>query len=170
MKDHIALGAVSKPHGLGGEVRVHPYNVDSPMWKQLSEVLLAKGENSRLLKVRSSRKAPKHFVVRFEGVDDRDAAEALRGFELWVPRDSLPALQDDEFYFADVEELPVMREGAQVGVVVRVLEYPASMCLEIRSDDGVREVPMRLPWIIRIDLEEQKVEVGPWDDVPIVGS
>lgn len=169
----VPVGVVSKPHGVKGEVRLHPFNADSPLWgkkqkKRLAEAFLAApGEGPRPCVVTSARKGPKYVILTLEGVVGREAADALRGHELHIPREALPPLAEDEFYLLDLEGLALERDGERVGEVARVLEYPASICLEVRFPDGVREIPILEPWVQGIDVEAGVIELGPWDDLPV---
>ena len=127
----VPVGVVSKPHGVKGEVRLHPFNADSPLWgkkqkKRLAEAFLAApGEGPRPCVVTSARKGPKYVILTLEGVVGREAADALRGHELHIPREALPPLAEDEFYLLDLEGLALERDGERVGEVARVLESPS---------------------------------------------
>jgi 16S rRNA processing protein RimM len=97
-------------------------------------------------------------VARFGGVNDRNAAEALRGTALTVPRSALPPLAEGEYYYADLIGLPaVSSDGRALGHCVAVENYGAGDVLEIERADGLRfMVPMR-------------VEAVPeWNDVRLV--
>ena len=93
----------------------------------------------------SLRPTPQGAIARFAEVKDRNAAEALRGTELTVPRDALPLLGDGEYYHADLIGLPVeSAAGGVVGRVVAVDNFGAGDVIEIESPDGRRfMVPMR---------------------------
>lgn len=161
--EHLPIGAVIKPHGLAGEVRVHPFNADSPVWNRLKTVFL-EGE---AVVVKRCKRAAKHFIVRFDGVSNRNDAEALRGREVSILRTELPDLDEDEFYLADLIGLDVRDGETVLGSVEAVFEYPSCVCLKVRSDDGVRELPILEPWFERLDLEVGAIFVGAWDDLPV---
>ena len=77
------------------------------------------------------------LIVAFRGVEDRPAAEALRGAVLEVPGVVLPSLPDDEFYLFELKGLEVRVEGGRAaGVVSRVLEYPSQEVLEVETPEG----------------------------------
>lgn len=161
----MPIGAVIKPHGLAGEVRVHPFNADSPIWAALKSVYLD-GES---IDVQRCTRAAKHFIVRFAGVANRNDAEALRGRELSIARGELPELDDDEFYLTDLIGLQVRDGDTVLGEVEEVYEYPSCVCLKVRCEDGVRELPILEPWFERLDLDEGAIFVGAWDDLPVMG-
>src|SRR6516225_4238801 len=99
MSSDILLAAVIAPYGLKGEVR-------AKLFTSTAERLGAYGalhtRDRRVLNVASARAVKRgEAIVSFKGIADRDAAEALKGAELLISRDALPALDDSEFYHAD---------------------------------------------------------------------
>lgn len=169
--DLVAIGAVIKPHGLKGEVRVHPFNEASKIWSRLEEVVLVGpgDEAPRRVRVLRGRRAVKHAILSLEGVEGRLAAEELRGLEVRVPRSILPPVADDEFYFVDlIGAAAVDADGAKVGEVEDVLEYPSVVCLAIRFEDGRREVPLLPRWIPSLDVDAGEVRVEAIDELPLV--
>ncbi|MAQ13287.1 MAG: 16S rRNA processing protein RimM [Sandaracinus sp.] len=170
MSERVAIAAITRPHGVRGEVRVHPFNPDSDLLGRLKAVWAAdEAGQVRELRIKRARRAPKHWIVVFEGVEGFDAAEALRGLELRVERDVLPALDEDEVYLADLEGLEVHYEDQVVGTVERVLTYPSVVCLEVVGPSGKKELPLVPPWVAELDIEEGWIRCESWDDVPEVG-
>jgi len=165
---------VTGVHGLRGTLRVKQFNDDSELLLELSEVALrlrSQGDGRGDLQFHTLgevKPTAKGLLVGLEAVRGVEAAEALRGAELCVPRELLPALEDGEYYFVDLEGLPVFtKDGAQVGVVERVQEYPASEVLCVRSDEGMREVPMIDPYLVEVDLDGRRVVVDELDDIEL---
>ena len=85
-------------------------------------------------------------IARFAEVPDRNAAEALRGTALTVPRSALPPLAEGQYYHADLLDLPAVSDaGEPLGTVVAVENFGAGDVLEIERPDGKRfMVPMSL--------------------------
>jgi 16S rRNA processing protein RimM len=80
---------------------------------------------------------PGEAVIAFEDVRDRDAAEALKGTELFVDRAALPGTDDDEFYHADLIGLEVRdSEGRVLGKIIGLHNFGASDVLEFSRPDG----------------------------------
>ncbi|HTU59659.1 MAG TPA: ribosome maturation factor RimM, partial [Polyangiales bacterium] len=118
--------------------------------------------------VASVREANKGLLLDLEAVRSVEAAEALRGAELCVPRELLPELPEGEFYFVDLEGLSVFTEdGTSVGVVERVQEYPASEVLRVQTDEGVYEIPMREPYLVEVDVAARRVVVAELADLEL---
>ncbi len=167
----VPVGVISRPHGVRGALRVHPYNAESQVFRSPLEALWLRAPDAaeaRRVALVSCRRAAKYAIVELEGVAGREGADALRGHEVSVPRASLPELEEHEYYFADLAGVPVRRGDETVGEVLRVLRYPSVDCLEVRSPDGVREVPVLEPWVER--FTDDAVHVGEWDDLPVRGG
>lgn len=163
----IALGVIARPHGVRGEVRVHPFNPDSELLSRGEEVFVRReAEDPRPVSLVSVRPGPRAWLVRMRGVETREAADALRGAQLCVPRASLPELEEGEYYYADLIGLRAFERGKPIGEVVDVLDYPSVECLKIRSADGFLEVPMLPPWLDRVDLDQREVHLYDLDEIP----
>lgn len=136
----VALAAIAGAHGIKGEVRLKLF-ADSVASFAAHDQLYVGGELRRLTAVRDG-KAP---VARFEGISDRNAAEALRGALIEVDRAALPPLEEGEYYHADLIGLTcVSQDGETIGTVVAVENYGAGDLLEIERVDGARSlIPYR---------------------------
>lgn len=165
----VALGVVVRPHGVRGELRIHRFNPDSDLLLGLDEVVLRRsdGTGARVVTIRSSRPSHEAVLLVLEGVDDRDAAEALRGLELCIPRDQLPPTEEDEYYLVDLLGLGVFDGEKRIGTVDRLFEYPSCDCVRVVGDDGVRELPLLPQYVARVDLEAGRIEVQNVDELPV---
>lgn len=151
----IALAAVAGAQGLKGEVRLKLFSQSVESLSGYKKLFVG-GAELRLLAVRDGKMA----VARFEGVSDRGAAEALRGSLVEVDRDQMPALEEGEYYYADVIGLPAVdREGNDVGSVVAVENFGAGDLLEIETKDGKRSLIPFKPGIA--DLDDGRVLLDP---------
>ena len=130
----VVLAAVAGAHGLKGEVRLKLFTDDLGRYRAVR----VGGRPLTLLTVRDG-------IARFAEVADRNAAEALRGRELAVPRSALPPLAPGEYYHADLLGLPCRSsEGEALGHVASIDNFGAGDVLEIERPDGRRfMVPMR---------------------------
>jgi 16S rRNA processing protein RimM len=135
--DRLVVGRVGRAHGLRGEVAVR-FSSNRPERAEPGAVLHA---GDRELVVASARPHQGRVLVRFEGVADRSAAEALQGLELTAePLGDDVALADDELWVHEVVGAEVHdRSGATVGRVVAVEANPAHDLLVL---DGGALVPM----------------------------
>ena len=152
----IALAAVAGAHGVKGELRLKLFG-DTVESLSSHEKLYVGGVGRRLLFVRDGGKIA---VARFEGVNDRGAAEALRGSLVEVERDALPALEAGEYYHADLIGLPAQDlAGTAIGTVVAVENYGAGDLLEIELEGGKHSL---IPFREGIaDLENGRIVLDP---------
>lgn len=134
----VTLAVIIGAHGVTGEVRLKLFTEDLSLYPELNA-------GGRALTLKSVRPGPNGTVARFAEVADRNAAEALRGTELTVPRASLPPLGEGEYYHADLIDLPcISTSGEALGKVVLIENFGASDVIEIERPDGRRfMVPMR---------------------------
>ena len=128
----IALAAVAGAHGVKGELRLKLFS-DSAESLSQHEKLFVGGVERRLLSIRDGKTA----VARLEGINDRSAAEALRGSLVEIDRSALPLLAEGEYYHADLVGLQAFdREGKKIGTVTAVENYGAGDLLDIVRDGG----------------------------------
>ena len=132
--DRVLLATIGAAHGVRGEVRVKPFTAD-PLAIGEYKPLLA--EDGRAFEIERLRPAGNVLVVKFRGVDDRTAAEALNGVALHAERAALPPTGEDEFYHADLIGLAAVTEaGDTLGTVAAVLNFGAGDILEIAPARG----------------------------------
>jgi 16S rRNA processing protein RimM len=148
----IALAAVAGAQGVKGEVRLKLF---SEGVESLSRhpALFVDGVEHRLISIRDGGKTA---VARFEGIADRSAAEALRGSLVEVERSALPALEEGEYYHADMIGLDAVdRDERKIGIVTAVENFGAGDLLEIEKGDGKRGLIPFKPGIA--DLEDGRI-------------
>ncbi|MCP8894661.1 ribosome maturation factor RimM [Shinella daejeonensis] len=162
LENPVLLGTIGAAQGLRGEVRVKSYTVD-PTW--LGDYGNLHSADGRVFEVLEIREAKNVVVVRFRGVNDRTAAEALNGLDLFIERDNLPdeELDDDEFYYTDLEGLEVFdAAGRSYGAVSGVFDFGAGDLLELK---GPGRRPVLIPFseaaVLEIDLEAGRLLIDP---------
>ena len=156
----VVMAAVAGAHGVAGEVRLKLFTASADGLKAHRTF----DAGGRTLTLQSLRPGPQGAVARFAEVTDRTAAEALRGTVLTVPRESLPALPEGEYYWHDLIDLPVVDEaGAAVGTVVSVENYGASDVLEIALEGGRRVLLPLVPDAVR-EIGEKLCVSRAWID------
>lgn len=165
-KQHVVLGKLTSAYGTKGWLRVYSYTspmdgiLDYPEW------LLHQGETVGSWKVREGRRQGKGLVACLEGVNHRDQAERLAGAEILLPTEALPALEEGEYYWYQLEGLDVVtRHGVVLGRVDYMLETGANDVLVVKHPDESRE--RLLPFVpddvvVDVDLEGQRMTVD-WD-------
>ena len=133
--DLIQVGRVAGAFGVRGEVRITSFTAD-PM-ALVGYKTLQREDGSPGLTLTSGRDAKGSIVVRAKEVETREQAEALRGLKLYIPRDRLPAPEEDEFYVTDLVGLAVeTADGEALGRVKAVQDFGAGDLLEIAPAEG----------------------------------
>jgi 16S rRNA processing protein RimM len=161
MTVEVVVGVIGRPHGVRGEVAVEP-RTDEPDRRFAPGQQLRSEGSGRIFTVASMRWHSGRLLVGFAGLDDRTAAEAVRGARLVVDVD--PDERPDEpgeYYDRQLVGLSVRTaEGGPVGEVVAVLHLPAQDVLEVRTADGPRLVPFVAELVPEVDLEHQVLTVA----------
>ena len=135
--DSVLLAQIGAAHGIRGEVRIKPFG-DADMLDRYGPLYDAQGRSYEITAMRPQKTV---LVVRFRGIDSREAAETLNGVELFVDRSALPAPEEDEFYLSDLIGLQtVSPEGEMLGKVVEVHDFGAGDILEVRLANGKSEL------------------------------
>lgn len=155
------LGVITGAHGVRGEVKVKTFTADPRALTRYGELSDLSGTRAYKLAMRGEARGL--AIARLEGVDTRDAAEALKGVELWVSRDKLPKPKRGEVYIADLVGLDAVTEaGEPVGRVARVLNYGAGDVLEIeRPAADSLLLPFAAPMVGDIDVAGGRIVVAP---------
>lgn len=161
-KYRICVGAIMGAFGVKGEVRLKSFCADpaaigdySPLWSE-------DGQQSFDVTITGPVKGG--FAARIKNVRYKDQADALRGVRLYVDRDVLPSLPDDEFYHADLIGLDVFDTGGeQLGKVTAVHDHGAGDLLEV-SGRGLKS-PALLPFtkeaVPTVDLQAGRIIADP---------
>ena len=157
----VCLGVISGARGMRGEVRVKSFTEQADNIAAYGRVYDESGGRSWSIEVTGQARG--QVIARLDGVEDRTAAEALRGLRLHVPRAALSELGDDEYYHADLVGLRAELAGGKVlGTVRAVHDFGAGSILEIAAEgeSGVM-VPFTRAAVPEVDMAAGKVVVDP---------
>ena len=135
-KEKILVGKIVAPQGIRGEVRVQTYTQTPTDLKTLKLYSDKLSDNSFHF-VRQLNPQSTVVIAKIDGVNDRNAAELLRGVELFINRSDLPELKDGEYYQADLIGMRVIRGGIELGVVDNIQNYGGGDILELDNGDLV---------------------------------
>ena len=159
----IAVGRIGKPRGVRGETFVEPWTDDPDDRFAVGAVLTTDPVAAGPLTVVSASQASGRLVVRFDGIDDRAAAEALRGVRLVIPAASRPPLGDpDDFYDTDLIGLTARTPGGAVlGDIGDVLHAGGADYLVLARDGHEHLVPFVAAIVPSVDIEGGFVVIDP---------
>lgn len=155
--DVIKLGKITAPQGIKGEVRVLPYTDVPERFMQIDRVLLC-GRERRIEKVRVNGKM---LVVKLEGAEDRNAAEALRNAELFLSRDDMWEQPEGSYFIDELVGMSVLDEdGKLIGKLAKVHSRPAQDLYEIEKPDGGSFLlPAVKEFVLVVDTEKSAMTV-----------
>ncbi|MCP9758122.1 ribosome maturation factor RimM [Aquitalea sp. S1-19] len=159
-EDLVIMGYVSGAFGVRGWVKVHADTeyadslFDYPVW------WLGKNGSFKAYTFEEGAVHPKALAAKLAGVDGRDAAHALRGCEIAVPRAELPETEEGEYYWSDLIGLEVVnQEGVLLGKVKNLLETGANDVLVLADDGKERLLPFVDQVVLNVDLAAGRISV-----------
>jgi len=162
-KDWVCLAVVGAPKGVRGALRLTCYNENPREIAAFNPLHAGPGGREISVRVIETPK-PGQVIVKIDGIEDRDAAAALNGTRLHVPRERMPAPEDDEFYHHDLIGLPVFHvDGRELGRAKAIVDYGAGDVLEVLAPDRRSSflVPFTRENVPGIDLEAGRITVDP---------
>jgi 16S rRNA processing protein RimM len=159
----LRAGRVGRAHGLDGSFYVTGPN---PRLLKLGTSVTVAGRRAEIVRRAGTDRRP---IVRLEGVEDRESADALRGTTLAVDRVEAPALAEGEWWAHELEGCEVVGDGHLIGTVQRMIELPSCEALEVRREaigshppqraGELLVVPMVKDAIRRMAVAERRIEV-----------
>ncbi len=136
INNKILVGKIVAPQGVRGEMRVQTYS-ESPTDFKNFNILSDKFDAGKFHFVRPLNPTSRVIIARIDGIDNRNDVELLRGTELFIERDSLPATKTDEYYQTDLIGFSVVRDGNVIGIVSCFQNFGAGDIIELDNGDMV---------------------------------
>ena len=157
----ICVGAITGARGLKGEVRIKSFTADPKGISSYGDVFEENGKIS--YQIRITGQAKDQLLARIKGIEDRDAADSLKGTRLYIPKSALPATDEDEFYFSDLVGLRAdLVDGGCLGKVKEVHDFGAGAILEVVGGEaGTVMVPFTKTSVPEVDKASGRVVVDP---------
>lgn len=131
----ILVGKIVAPQGIRGEVRVQTFSEKPDDFRDFKIISTKFGTDDFMF----VRRVPNTNVIiaKIRGIDNRNAAETLRGTDLFIQRDTLPCLKNNEYYQADLIGFDVVRDNKKIGVVSCFQNYGAGDIIELDNGDMI---------------------------------
>ena len=159
----LLMGRIGAAHGIKGEVRIQSFTEDPLAIMDYGP--LATNRPGLTIEILDARTTTNVLVARLKGFTDRNAVEKLNGVELYVDRDLLPQIEDeDDYYHADLIGLDArLEDGTSVGAVIAVPNFGAGDMLEIRQKAGgeTRFIPFTKAAVPEVHIAAGYVVVVP---------
>ena len=164
MSDRVIVGSIGGAFGVQGEVRLKSYCADPQAIADYTPLYTEDGRSFAQVVLTGQLK--NGFTARLDGVVTKEDADALRNVNLYAPRDIMPSLPDDEYYYADLIGLTVVDTGGvTLGTVKNVMDHGAGDLLEIIVPGQSETVllPFTQAAVPTVDLSAKRIVADPPD-------
>ena len=157
----VRIGHIAGASGVKGDLRISSYTEHPLDVCAYGPVEDKEGKEKFILKPK--RMAKGHVIAHADGIDNRDAAERLRGTELFITREALPPPGEEEFYHNDLIDVAVFAvNGHVLGSVIAVHDFGAGTILEVARKAGKTVlVPFTKDVVPVVDLAAKRIEINP---------
>lgn len=158
---YVTIGKITRPWGLRGEVSVFPLTDQVERFSGLSSVLVEdRAGRLKLFTIEGVRRLTRSVAIQFAGVSSEEAAEALRGCFLVVPREEVASLPAGSFYVFDMIGMQVETDSGKVlGRLADVEHYPANDVFVVDCGGKTSLVPAVREIVREIRLDEKRMIV-----------
>jgi 16S rRNA processing protein RimM len=160
LAETVIVGFAVRPHGLQGEVVVEVLSDNPDRFAPGTELLVDGAGDRRALRVRAMRRHRGRLLVSFEGIEDREGAESVRGLDLAVPASAVPPAPAGSFYSFELLGCRCRdrREG-DLGEVVEIEEDGGGWMLIVASGERRIPIPFVQAFLDRVDVDSGLIEV-----------
>ncbi len=160
--DLLEVGVVVGTHGLRGDLKIRPLPTGDLALPGARTVYIkdTKGHLARYQAVRSSLHK-QNVLLRLAGLENLTSVEPLVGSSVWMAKSDLPELDDQHFYWFDLEGLEVVDlQLGMLGRVVGMFSTPAHDILEVDGPAGEILIPAVVPFMVKVDREHGQLHVN----------
>jgi len=160
----LPFGILRRPHGTSGEIPLLPFNAGASQGVvplPPVRVRLTRAQQISEATMVACRQVHVGFLVRFEGITSREAASALAGQEIHLPRIAFGPLDNDEFYVEDMVGSEAFgADGQRIGRVTATFWNGAQDVMTIVGDDGIEHLlPVVPEYVLEFERESHRVIV-----------
>jgi 16S rRNA processing protein RimM len=166
--EDLLVGRIGGVYGVKGWVRIHSYTEPADNLFGYKDWKIQRRGQWEAIVIDEGKIHGKGLVAHIKGIDDRTGAETLKGCEISVPLSELPPLDQDDYYWHQLEGLLVVSAGEILGRLDHMLATGANDVMVVKACEGSKDDRERLiPWlrdsvVKTIDLEQGSIEVD-WD-------
>ena len=161
MEDMLQVGVITQTHGVRGEVKVVPTTDDVNRFKKLKQVILDTGKETMPLEIQSVKFFKQFVILKFKGIDNINDIEKYKRCSLYVTREHAVALEEDEYFIADMIGMEVCTEDGNIfGTLKDVIETGANDVYVIENaEHGEVLVPAIKECIRSVDIEKGQMMI-----------
>ena len=160
--EKIKIGKIVNAVALRGEVKVYHYSDYKERFEELEEILVERKGKYTAYEIENVRYQKNTAILKLKGVDDRNAAEALKESDIYITEEDLRELPEDTFYVKDLIGCKVLNEenGAEIGVIKDVLQNSAQDIYQITLKNGKEAlIPVVGEFVREVSIAEKYVKI-----------
>ena len=158
----VALGEIVTTHGIGGWLKLNPYNSESPLLLSLRDAILVKDNTRTAVQIESARPHRRQILLKLCGIDDIESALQWVGSTLSVPEEALATPAPGQYYHYQVIGLEVFHtNGARIGTLKEIWSTPANELYVVAGIDKEHLIPAVKEIIAEVDLAAGRMIVDP---------
>ncbi|MFR8479353.1 MAG: ribosome maturation factor RimM [Anaerovoracaceae bacterium] len=165
LMEKIKIGKIVNAAALKGEVKIYHYSDYKERFEELESVIVCgdrRGNNERQYEIENVRYQKDMVIAKLKGVDDRNAAESLKGFDVFITEEDLRELPEDTFYIRDLIRCEVIdgRDGKSLGQISDVLKTGAQDIYQVElAFGGQALIPAVAQFIEKVDIRQKTVVI-----------
>ncbi|CAM4307546.1 16S rRNA processing protein RimM [Erysipelothrix inopinata] len=156
----INIGIIQKPFGIRGEVKIMPKtDFVKERFAKGNHIMMELNGKSYPFVIESMRNHKGSVLVKFEGLDTLNDVEHFHQGELFISKEMMHELPEDEYYFSDLEDCHVFSNNIELGIVSEVMDTPAHPILRVKAEDRDILIPFVEKFIAGVDIDEKRIDV-----------
>ena len=169
-KDLFPIGRIVRPHGVKGKIKVEYFGKDTSRFPPCREVFIEDSTGKvRSYRILEAIPQPPRLIIKLEGIEKIEEVEPLRGKEVLIKRETLPSLNEGEYYWMDILGMGVeTEEGKRIGKVKEIFPTGANDIYVVEGKNKEIFLPATEEVIQRVDLEARVIKVvrleGLWEE------
>ncbi len=160
LNDYYFLGKIIRPHGFDGKVNAYLDTDDPGFYHDLDMVFLNMNNSPVPFFVEYIYLKGNKATIKFQDIDNLQAAESLIQKEMYLPLKSLPPLGENKFYYHEIEGFSVVdNQQGKIGVVKGVLEFPSQAVIQVMVGDKEVLIPINEKIISSVDRKTREIKI-----------
>jgi len=157
--EYLITGVIRTSHGLKGFVKVHIFSDSHAYLKRIKQVVLKKDSVEKQVEIEALQLSSGQVLMKFSQINTPEEARKFNGWEVCIPRELSPLLEEGEFYQADIIGCAVYFEDKKIGDIVSVIDGAQAPLIEIETEKGTNLVPFLSQYIGFVSIPEKRVEL-----------
>jgi len=157
--EYLITGVIRTSHGLKGFVKVHIFSETHAYLKRIKQVVLKKDSIEKQVEIEELQLSGEQVLMKFSHINTPEEGRKFNGWEICIPRELSPSLEEGEFYQADIIGCSVYFEDRKIGDIISVIDGAQAPLIEIKTEKGANLVPFLAQYIGLVSIPEKRVEL-----------